>query len=309
MMLHTDRDIDESRAGIGTDKTPIEAKEFVKLFRELLYTVRKKNQAPWIWHRSYTIPLVKPGNKTGTQAVRLVHLSDPNSKQFFKGCRARGIHPVVDYTACCFLSSRRREAAIMEQCIASWKLAKYGWVHAGGQDDLSNAFGSTTMRAFRDTTNEIHDQLDARLVHQRHDNVIMHVNAWNGTADFLIKQGGLQGDVLGPPDFVHTFAKPVRQWTEAMQEEYEGRLLISCCPSTVKHETHEVDLAYSSFADDTARVHVGSSAPEVAEKLFISHHILKDCLQPYGWNANETKHEANLQSDGEGSTKTEKGDY
>ena len=77
-----------------------------------------------------------------------------------------------------------------------------------------------------------------------------------------------------------------------MQEGYEGRLLISCCPITVKHETHEVDLAYSSFADDIARVHVGSSAQEVAEKLFISHHILKDCLQPYGWNANETKHEA-----------------
>ena len=177
----------------------------------------------------------------------------------------------------------------MVQRIASWKLARYGWVHARGQEDLSNAFGSTTMRAPRDTTDEIYDQLDARLVHQRHENAIMHVN---GAADFLIKQGGLQGDVLGPPDFVHTFAKPVRQWTEAMQEEYEGRLLISCCPITVKHETHEVDLAYSSFADDIARVHVGSSAQEVADKLFISQHILKDCLQPYGWNANEAKHEA-----------------
>ena len=256
MMLHPDRDIDESRAGIGNDKTPVEAKEFERCFRQLLYTVRKKNQAPWIWHRSYTIPLVKPGNKTGTQAVRLVHLSDPIGKQFFKGCRARGIHPVVDYTACGFLPSRRREAAIMGQCIASWKLAKYGWVHARGQEDLSNAFGSTTMRALRDTTDEIYDQLDARLVHQRHENAIMHVNAWNGAADFLIKQGGLQGDVLRPPDFVHSFAKPVRQWTEAMQEEYEGRLLISCCPITVKHETHEVDLAYSSFADDIARVPV-----------------------------------------------------
>ena len=150
------------------------------------------------------------------------------------------------------------------------------------------------MRALRDTTDEIYDQLDARLVHQRHENAIMHVDAWNGAADFLIKQGGLQRDVLGPPDFVHTFAKPVRQWTEAMQDEYEGRLLISCCPITVKHETHEVDLAYSSFADDIARVHVGSSAQEIAEKLFISHHTLKDCLQPYGWNANETKHEAIL---------------
>ena len=28
MMLHPDRDFDESRAGIGNDKTPIEAKEF-----------------------------------------------------------------------------------------------------------------------------------------------------------------------------------------------------------------------------------------------------------------------------------------
>ena len=84
MMVHPDRDIDESRAGIGNDKTPVEAKEFERWFRQLFYTVRKKNQAPWIWHRSYTIPLGKPGNKTGTQAVRLVHLLDQIGKQFFK---------------------------------------------------------------------------------------------------------------------------------------------------------------------------------------------------------------------------------
>ena len=74
VMLHPDRDIDESRAGIGNDKTPIEAKECERWFRQLFYTVRKKNQAPWFWHRSYTIPLEKPGNKTGTQAVRLVYI-------------------------------------------------------------------------------------------------------------------------------------------------------------------------------------------------------------------------------------------
>ena len=215
----------------------------------------------------------------------------------------------MDYTACGFLPSRRREAAIMERCIASWKLAKYGWVHARGQEDPSNAFGSTTMRALRDTTDEIYDQLDARFVHQRHENAIMHVNAWNGAADFLIKQGGLQVDVLGPLDFVHTFAKPVRLWTEAMQEEYEGRLLISCCPITVEHETHEVDLAYSSFADDIARVHVGSSAQKVADKLFISRHILKDCLQPFGWNANETKHEAIFRVMGKEARKQKKVNY
>ena len=48
MMLHPDRDIDESEAGIGNDKTLVEAKEFEGWFRQLLCTVRKKNQAPWI---------------------------------------------------------------------------------------------------------------------------------------------------------------------------------------------------------------------------------------------------------------------
>ena len=68
MMSHPDRDIDESRAGIGNDKTPIEAKEFERWFRQLLYTVRKENQAPWIWHRCYTIPL---GKQETRQAHRL----------------------------------------------------------------------------------------------------------------------------------------------------------------------------------------------------------------------------------------------
>ena len=119
----------------------------------------------------------------------------------------------------------------------------------------------------------------------------------HGRRVHIINSGGLIGDTACPKDFVHTFAKCIREWQLRPGSTEPMRMaLITKSPVT----GHTTDLSISTFADDIAKKHVGKDTQQTVDMAHMASLALDVSLGKKGYVQNVDKLEMTLLAVGPG---------
>lgn len=153
---------------------------------------------------------------------------------------------------------------------------------------MRSAF-TCTYHEKRETMEELYDERDWDLLTQRRELASFVLEDETGDAVLLVRSGALIGDVLAPRDFVHTMAKPVRDWQlEVYDADWKPLHTRSPC------DGRPYDLSIAQFADDLAKKFVGRTMDECMSASDESGEVLDRCLVEYGYKQNADKKERSL---------------
>ncbi|CAK0875555.1 unnamed protein product [Prorocentrum cordatum] len=144
-------------------------------------------------------------------------------------------------------------------------LRKLRILHLQTQKDMSNAFPSTSHDTLADVVGAIIPDLqDQQFLSQRHKEAAMEIRAGNETTYHVPQQGAGMGDGNACELFARSFARPLGDWSRALQATnsdslrigetevplIEASTLIECpCAKQL------IDLYMRDYADDVSHTH------------------------------------------------------
>ena len=248
-------------AGIGTPAARTKSEMTHELIKATVRTSTRQKRAPLDWSRSDAFVSAKNNGKKGTDGCRLLHVLCPVGKSWAKVASQSNI-PDVPHSAFGFLRGRRREGAILAQQVAGWKAKEAGLSGLSCYHDMRSAFSSTLDTELKATVEDLYSGPDRELMTWRYSMSTITLETEHGRQVHIINSGGLIGDTACPNDFVHTFAKCIRDWQLRPGSTEPMRMaLITKSPVT----GHTTDLSISTFADDIAKKHVGKDTQQTVD--------------------------------------------
>ena len=285
-------------SGIGFDLSPLNCVYFKKLVFACLCVVRATNIAPLQWHRSkcFSIPKKNPAEvQLAFDSQRSIHSLDPFGKGFYKHILDQSTPQHVSPNEHAYLKGRRREAAVKQQLIVSWRLKRNNFCHDTTSYDQKNAFGSVLFHVISSIYQFLMQPQDLILFKQRYMSATTEVPTIEGSSHFVIGSGPLPGDKIAAHIFRDVFHVACDKWIVNDKCPY----LNLTCAITKKN----VNVAKSIYADDLCDKAIYKVPPSI-EQHTSSHEkrdrILNELTNPIGLHQHHGKKETTLTFRGTG---------
>jgi len=287
--------------GIGYEEGSIECIKFKQMFFTILCMIRKTGCAPLSWHlsKSFSLPKKNPDIvNIAMDALRNIHTLDPVGKSFYKHVLDRASPPVPLPNEFGYLKGRRRETAIKQQLIVSWRLHANKINHSTTSYDMRNAFGSVHFCMIRQIFQFLVAGEDYKLFNQRFENAATCVCSLEGNLVYRIGSGPLPGDKIAADIFRIVFHFAMKKWVS----KEDCRLMVKC------NTTGDMcNIGKSMYADDLMSKCIFSSAPS-PENMKKTHdeldQELDELIEPLGLHQNHSKKETIVSFAGTDATTT-----
>ncbi len=201
---------------------------FCNMMFRCLCMIRHTKIAPLQWHcsKSFSLPKENPADvAVAYDAQRTVHTLDPVGKAFYKRLLCSASIPKPLHYEFAYLKGRRREAAIKQQLIVSWRLRINKISHDTTSYDMSNAFASLLFEVIDNILLFLVEPDDRELMQQRYDSASTSIPTAGEEICYKIGSGALPGDKIGADIFRIVFQSAIRRWVkENMCDKLAPRL-------------------------------------------------------------------------------------
>lgn len=257
---------DKVKSGVGAAQVSSFEAKYDAAANELLVHVRRADRLPHEANYSLAFLLDKRNQKVG---MPMIHAVCSFWKSVVGGMMQSGMRRKAEEHyddrmpawAHGFLSSRRRESAMLVQRCMGYKLDKLKIQHMNELMDMANAFPSVAQVAFVEAAEEIFLQRDWHILNERVRNSIVLVPlVEGGFVEFVPGDGGLMGRSETPRLFIEAFNHPVEKW---MDETRDPMMWLT--DDVV--EGAGCDGSLVAFADDLLRKHRVEEGEEAFQDL------------------------------------------